>query len=217
MSLRKVDISELMDAYEDTEFLPEEDVSVNTDKIKQEVANIVKGKHHTGRKLILLAAALAACLALAGWAWGERVYQFISGSTLSTGGNQAAGTISVDLTDGLNEAGAPTIITLEEGRLWFVATGERIDVTDLVDEATPYVWTRWLEDGSLHYIIVGGTPEDYGWYEGIKLPDGSGGGSGMPHSRTDLSTEEQLRRPAWLEKGETQVRELWQEMKSEEK
>ena len=100
MSLRKVDISWLMDAYEDTEFLPEEDMSVNIDKIKREVANTVKEKHHAGRKLILLAAALAACLALAGWAWGERVYQFISGSTLSTGGNQAAGTISVDLTDG---------------------------------------------------------------------------------------------------------------------
>ena len=61
MSLRKVDISELMDAYEDTEFLPEEDMSVNTDKIKQEVTNIVKEKCRTGRKLILLAAALAAC------------------------------------------------------------------------------------------------------------------------------------------------------------
>ena len=68
--MRKVDISRLMDAYEDTEFLPEEDMSVNTDKIKQGVANIVKGKRRTGRKLILLAAALAACLALAGWAWG---------------------------------------------------------------------------------------------------------------------------------------------------
>ena len=210
MSLRKVDISRIMDAYEDTEFLPEEDMSVNTDKIKQEVANAVKEKRHTGRRLIVLAAALAACLALAGWAWGERVYQFISGSTLSTGGNPAAGSISVDLTDGLNEAGDSAIIAQEEGRLWFVATGERIDVTDLVDETTPYVWTRWLEDGSLHYIIVGGTPEDYGWFEGMKFPDGSGGGSGTPHSRTDLSQAEQLKEPDWYTAGREQVEELWE-------
>ena len=210
MSLRKVDISELMDAYEDTEFLPEEDVSVNTDKIKQEVANIVKGKRRTGRKLILLAAALAACLALAGWTWGERVYQFISGSTLSAGGNPAAGSISVDLTDGLNEAGDSAIIALEEGRLWFVAGEERVDVTDLVDEETPYIWTQRQEDGSLHYIIVGGTPEDYGWFEGMKFPDGSGGGSGTPHSRTDLSQAEQLKEPDWYTAGREQVEELWE-------
>ena len=210
MSLRKVDISELMDAYEDTEFLPEEDVSVNTDKIKQEVANIVKGKRRTGRKLILLAAALAACLALAGWAWGERVYQFISGSTLSAGGTPAAGSISVDLTDGLNEAGDSAIIAQEEGRLWFVATGERIDVTDLVDETTPYVWTRWLEDGSLHYIIVGGTPEDYGWAEGVKFAGGGGGGSGTLHSREDIPWEEFIQDPDWYGAGLSQVEELFE-------
>ena len=133
MSLRKVDISELMDAYEDTEFLPEEDVSVNTDKIKQEVANIVKGKRRTGRKLILLAAALAACLALAGWAWGERVYQFISGSTLSTGGNPAAGSVSVELARAARlgtvyavEKNPEALPLLEENRRRFGAWNLRI-------------------------------------------------------------------------------------------
>ena len=212
MSLRKVDISELMDAYEDTEFLPEEDMSVNTDKIKQEVTNIVKEKRRTGRKLILLAAALAACLALAGWAWGERVYQFISGATLSTGGNPGdiIGSATVVMSDGLDDSGRPTIIALEEGRLWFVATGERIDVTNLVDEATPYVWTQRQEDGSLHYILVGGTPEDYGWYEGVEFPDGSGGGSGFLHSRADLSQTEKLEEPDWYTAGREQVEELFE-------
>ena len=210
MSLRKVDISELMDAYEDTAFLPKEEILVNTAHIKEEVIGTVKTKRRTVRKTALVAAALAACLALAGWAWGERVYQFISGSTLSAGGNPAAGSISVDLTDGLNEAGDSAIIAQEEGRLWFVATGERIDVTDLVDETTPYIWTQRQEDGSLHYIIVGGTPEDYGWFEGMKFPDGSGGGSGTPHSRTDLSQAEQLKEPDWYTAGREQVEELWE-------
>ena len=209
--MRKVDISELMDAYEDTEFLPKEEILVNTAHIKEEVIGTVKTKRRTVRKTALVAAALAACLALAGWAWGERVYQFISGSTLSAGGNPAAGSISVDLTDGLNEAGDSAIIALEEGRLWFVATGERIDVTDLVDETTPYVWTRWLEDGSLHYIIVGGTPEDYGWAEGVKFAGGGGGGSGTLHSREDIPWEEFIQDPDWYGAGLSQVEELFEE------
>ena len=210
MSSRRVDISRLMDAYEDTEFMPEEEIFVDTERIKREVIGTVKGKRRTAKRMAIVAAALCACLALAGWAWGERVYQFISGATLSTGGNPAAGSISVDLTDGLNEAGDSAIIALEEGRLWFVATGERIDVTDLVDEATPYVWTRWLEDGSLHYIIVGGTPEDYGWAEGVKFAGGGGGGSGTLHSREDIPWEEFIQDPDWYGAGLSQVEELFE-------
>ena len=33
------------------------------------------------------------------------------------------------------------MVSLEAGRLWFVAGGERTDITDLVDEDTPYVHT----------------------------------------------------------------------------
>ena len=90
------------------------------------------------------------------------------------------GSGTVTLSDGLDENGDPTIITLEGGRLWFVAGDQRVDVTDQVDEETPYVYTATDEEGNLHYIIVGGTPEDYGWFEGVTAPDGSGGGSGRP-------------------------------------
>ena len=211
MSSRRVDISRLMDAYEDTEFMPEEEIFVDTERIRQEVIKTVKGKRRTARRMAIVAAVLAACLALAGWAYGGRIYRLLSGQTMSVGGTAAAGSITVDLTDGLDDNGDPAIIALEEGRLWFVAAGERVDVTGLVDEETPYVWTQRLEDGSLHYIIVGGTPEDYGWYEGMKFPDGSGGGSGVFHSRTDLSQAEQLEDPDWYTAGREQVEELWEE------
>ena len=117
------------------------------------------------------------------------------------------GSGTVTLSDGLDENGDPTIITLEGGRLWFVAGDQRVDVTDQVDEETPYIWTQWLEDGSLHYIVVGGTPEDYGWFEGVTAPDGSGGGSGILHSRTDLPNEPMD--PTWYTAGKAQVQELW--------
>ena len=210
MSLRKIDISRLMDAYEDLEFLPEEDVQMDMERVRREIINSVKGKRRTARRTALVAAVLAACLALAGWTYGEQIYRLISGQTVTVGGDSGMGSVTVEMSDGRNENGDPAIIALEEGRLWFVAGGERIDVTNLVDEETPYVWTQRQEDGSLHYIIAGGTPEDYGWFEGMKFPDGSGGGSGTPHSRTDLSQAEQLEEPDWYTAGREQVEELWE-------
>ena len=210
MSSRKLDISRLMDVYEDTEFMPEEEIVVDTEHIKQEVMKTIKGKRRTSRWLAIVAAALCACLALVGWTYGEQIYRLISGQTVTVGGDSGMGSVTVEMSDGLNENGDPAIIALEEGRLWFVAGEERVDVTDLVDEETPYIWTQRQEDGSLHYIIVGGTPEDYGWFEGMKFPDGSGGGSGTPHSRTDLSQAEQLKEPDWYTAGREQVEELWE-------
>lgn len=79
---------------------------------------------------------------------------------------------SVTMSDGKGEEGEPLVVSLEAGRLWFVAGGERTDITDLVDEDTPYVHTYTDGEGVLHYFLVGGTPEDYGWFEGLKAPDG---------------------------------------------
>ena len=126
-------------------------------------------------------------------------------------GGDIIGSTTVVMSDGLDDNGQPTIIALEEGRLWFVATGERIDVTDLVDEATPYVWTQRQEDGSLHYIVVGGTPEDYGWAEGVKFAGGGGGGSGTLNSREDIPWEEFIQDPDWYGAGLSQVEELFEE------
>ena len=209
MSSRKLDISRLMDAYEDTEFMPEEEMFVDTERIKREVIKTVKGKRRTARRMAIVAAVLAACLALAGWTYGEQIYQFFSGGWVSIGGADDGPTMA--MSNGLDENGDPTIISLENSRLWFVADGQRIDVTSQVNENTPYVWTQWEKDGGLHYIIVGGTPEDYGWFEGIELPGDSGGGSGVFHSRTDLSQAEQLEDPDWYTAGLKQVEELWEE------
>lgn len=81
-------------------------------------------------------------------------------------------------------------------------------VTDQVDEKTPYVDTWWDGEGNLYYVIVGGTPEDYGWYEGVTVPDGSGGGSGILSSCTDILPGEQ-NNVEWFTRGQEQVRELW--------
>ena len=151
---------------------------------------------------------LAACLALAGWSYGEQIYQFFSGGWVAIGSADDGPTIA--MSNGLDENGEPTIISLENGRLWFVADGQRVDVTSQVNENTPYVWTQWEKNGGLHYIIVGGTPEDYGWFEGIELPGDSGGGSGMLHRRKDVPWEEFVQDPDWYRAGLSQVEELWE-------
>lgn len=205
MSLKKLDISRLMDAYTDQEFEPKEEAFVNRDSIKEAVVGTVKKKRSTARKMAVLAAALAACLALVGFTWGEQIIQLMSGGQVTIG--HGYGTVT--MSDGYDEAGNPTVIALEEGRLWFVADGQRLDVTDRMDDETPYVHTLIDGQGNLHYWIVGGTPEDYGWFEGVKLPDGSGGGGGTLHSRTDLSQEEELAEPDWYRSGKEQVEQLW--------
>ena len=210
MNLKRIDLFQLMNAFQDEEFEPEEECFVDENKVKETVLAQVRQKKRKGRTVLVLAAALAACLALAGWTYGERIYQFISGSQVTISGSAGMGSGTVTLSDGLDENGDPTIITLEEGRLWFVAGDQRVDVTDQVDEETPYIWTQWLEDGSLHYIVVGGTPEDYGWFEGIELPGDSGGGSGMFHSREDIPWGEFVQDPDWYRAGLSQVEELWE-------
>ena len=40
MRSRRLDLSRLMDAYEDTEFMPEEEVQVNLDHIKKNVVEL---------------------------------------------------------------------------------------------------------------------------------------------------------------------------------
>ena len=182
--MKRIDLFQLMNAFQDEEFEPEEECFVDRNKVKETVLAQVRQKKRKGRTVLVLAAALAACLALAGWSCGEQIYQFFSGGWVSIGGADDGPTMA--MSNGLDENGEPTIISLENGRLWFVADGQRVDVTSQVNENTPYVWTQWEKNGGLHYIIVGGTPEDYGWFEGIELPGDSGGGSGMFHSREDI-------------------------------
>ena len=195
--MKRIDLFQLMNAFQDEEFEPEEECFVDRNKVKETVLAQVRQKKRKGRTVLVLAAALAACLALAGWSCGEQIYQFFSGGWVSIGGADDGPTIA--MSNGLDENGEPTIISLENGLLWFVADGQRVDVTSQVNENTPYVWTQWEKNGGLHYIIVGGTPEDYGWFEGIELPGDSGGGSGMLHSREDIPWEGVRSRPGLVQ------------------
>lgn len=205
--MKKLEISKLMNGYLDEQLQPKEGL-VDRERVKELVRARMGRRRVQKRRVLLAAAVLAVCLGLVGWSYGERIFQLVGGGQVTIGGSGGEGYGEVHTSDGYDENGQPLVVSLEEGRLWVVARGQRVDVTDQVDENTPYVDTWWDGEGNLYYVIVGGTPEDYGWYEGVTAPDGSGGGNGVLSSRTDVSPEEQAD-PEWLTQGREQVREQW--------
>lgn len=131
-------------------------------------------------RLALIAAALAAvgllCVA-AGVPY--QVYNFFSGGTMTVtpagDGTIGGGSISVASID-------DSPLVLEDGRLWFINGKERTDITDLIDENTPYIHEHVdSTTGHTGYVIMGGTADDFGWAEYINL-DGSSGMMGINFS-----------------------------------
>ena len=87
-------------------------------------------------------------------------------------------------------------VEIRDGRMWFVADGKELDITDLVDKDTPYIYTSTLADGRSSHVIVGGTPEDYGFAECVLRPDGMPlGMSGMGYNWTEV-LEDGVKEPA---------------------
>lgn len=115
-------------------------------------------------RLLLCAALAAGCVLLAAMGT-ERLLPLLSGGRLviQPDGSWSATNVGGEVQDP---------IVLEDGRLWFVANGERLDLTELVDEETSYLYTFAGEGSHLtHYVAVGGTAEDFGWAEWLQEGD----------------------------------------------
>ena len=176
--MKRLEVSKLMDEYVDNEFFPEggetADVQAVRDRVLAQAAPAKRRK--TPLKMVLLAAALGVagllCIAAAGPL--TQLYHMVSGDSMLI---QADPTGQYYLHISWQDTSTP--IVLEDGRLWLVVGDERTDVTDLIDENTPYIVEGEDPDSGLkNYLIVGGTPEDYGWQIWMEMPLGgySGGG-----------------------------------------
>ena len=133
---------------------------------------------------------------------GISIYTLLSGGQVSIGENHA----SISLSTGYDEAGSPLAVSWEEGRLWFVAHGQRIDITDRIDEETPYLYTSEDEAGNRTYIVVGGEPQSCGWMERWESADGvsaaevydsatgSGAGAGLAGQRPGTAGTHRIKR-----------------------
>lgn len=173
--MRKLEISKLMDEYVDNEFFPEGGSSANVEAVKDEV--LAKAAPAKKRRMpvkgILLAAVLAAALIVTAVAVP---FMEFSLSTLFTDGEP-----NIELVNGVYgvygnvEGFTEDFLVLEDGRIWLLLNGERTDITDWIDEDTPYIinYTN-PETGLKSSLILGGTPEDFGWQLWTETADGLG-------------------------------------------
>lgn len=162
-------------------------------------------------RLLLAAALIGCCVGLLAMGT-DRVLPLLSGGTLTIRGNG-------DRSSGNAGGGFHDLVVLEDDRLWLTAGGQRLDVTDLVDEETPYLYTSTDPlSGLTHYAAVGGTPEAFGWAEWVReegqdmVPTVSSGAfhvlwryEGELYDPTDLT--EELQR-AWDAEGDTHTGQM---------
>lgn len=53
----------------------------------------------------------------------------------------------------------------EDGHLYFIGNGENMDITDEISMEKPFLYAYADEQGLEHWVIVGGTPDNYGLQE----------------------------------------------------
>ena len=155
--MKEYKISELMENYTDNEFFVEGEQTVDTEKAVRELVGQVKPKRRVKPLFKVLAAAAAAVVPA-----GAAAAATIAVSSFTTATNlKVTGTYNNVHTD-LSEEIVP--IRVEEGnRLIFTADGDYTDITDLVDENTPYIYRYTNEMGYECYVIVGGAAGNYGY------------------------------------------------------
>ena len=176
--MKELKISELMDSYVDNEVCIEGETSVDNEELKGLVLKQAKTKRKM-KPLFKGIIAAAAAVVLAGTATAATVATVaIKGGFTSTTGTNISystdenGDSYISISDSYKDFKVPIELT-GDGRLIFVADGQNKDVTDIIDEKTPYIYAFTEADGSDSYMIVGGTPEDYGWVQLIYM-DGIG-------------------------------------------
>ena len=161
--MKEYRISELMENYTDNEIFLEGEQTIDTDKAVGDLLAQVKPKKKMRPLFKGLVAAAAAVVVLTG--------SVITAAALGLGFTTATGR-QVEyhpVIDGhqylwsSSTAELDDALTLENGRLILNVDGKSIDITDMVDRKTPYIYSYELpESEKTAYVIAGGTPEEYG-------------------------------------------------------
>ncbi len=144
-----------------------------SDRKKEEIMDMLENKGTQKRrmpragKLILAAALAVGCVLSIAAGLPAQVYNFVAGGSAVVNPGTGEGFFNYDV-----EGNEP--ITVENGRLWFDADGQKVDVTDQMDANTPYIYERTdPKTGNKGYVVLGGTVDDYGWAEFFLADDGS--------------------------------------------
>ncbi len=140
-----------------------------SDRKKEEIMDMIENKSSGKRRMprlgvIALAAALAAgCIAMIAAGLPAQVYHFIGGGSVTV--NPGTNTAYYD------RLYAEDPVEVDgDGRVWFTADGQRLDITDKVDENTPYLYERTDGGtGQKGYLMVGGSHDNLGWMEWYQM------------------------------------------------
>ena len=169
--MKELKISQLMDDYTDNEFCIEGETWVDNEELKSLVLEQVKPKRKMKPlfKGLIAAAAAVGIVAVAGVVGASYESDLIRGSYISVLGTnieyyrQAEPKKWQDWTVGI-ERELPVV--MKSDRIFFNAgDGTSTDITDIIDDNTPYIVESVNPDGYFCYQIIGGTPEDYGFIE----------------------------------------------------
>ena len=195
--MKEYRISELMENYTDNEFFVEGEQTVDTEKAVSDLLGQVQPKRKKVKTLFKVMIAAAAAVVLAG---------AVTAGTLVLSGSFVTPTnlgvsyrpeddgyyLEVDATDEVMP------IKVEEGnRLFFTADGEYTDITDLVDENTPYIYSYVNTEGYTCYVAVGGAAGDYGYFN--LYPIGDSGEWNLDGRNTNVPIEERKMIPSGTE------------------
>lgn len=121
---------------------------------RSEVAKETQSPRFRRVPFVLIAAIIA--MLLMGAAGIVRIYNLVTGLSIEQTDNR----FGMDFSTSIPPA------VLIDGRLWFTADGQRIDITDEIDQSTPFIYrTTNPQTDQPSYIIIGGTPENFGYAE----------------------------------------------------
>lgn len=167
--MKRLEISRLMDDYVDDEFFPEGGRAAAPDAVAARVLEQVRvtapaKKKMPRRKKLFLAGVLAAVLiVLVGAGSSTIVQDLLTGKVEYEKTHDGQAVIVIHNKPPVRQ---------ENGRIWFVAAGRRVDITDLIDEETPFIYDGCDPDIKLvNYLVVGGVPGNVGWYEYFRAPN----------------------------------------------
>lgn len=132
-----------------------------------------------------------------------RFVSFADNAVFTKGRDESGNNISTAALD-TDDATAPA--EFREGRLWFTANGENIDITNQVSENNAFIYDYRDGEGITHYLIVGGAPETFGYaeflYDETQMPEWIGG------YFTAGKVGETIN-PDWLEKAKKELGIPW--------
>ena len=136
-----------------------------SDQKKEEIMAMIENKNTARRrmprvaKIVLVAALAVGCVLSIAASLPTQVYHFIGG-----------GSVTID--PGTNTAYYDQLYAVdpvevdENGRVWLTADGQHLDITDKVDEYTPYIYEGTDEaTGQKGYLVIGGSHDNLGWME----------------------------------------------------